>query len=72
MNASRFALVALLALSASGCVVVPAHQGYVTPPGVVYVAPGYASPGDGYRWEHNGQYGWGWNHPQQGWHRGWR
>ncbi len=72
MNATRVILVSLLAISASGCVIVPARQGYARPPGVVFVEPGYASPGDGYRWEHHSQYGWGWNHPDRGWHRGWR
>ena len=62
----------------SGCIVAPARPyygggggGYVAPAGVVYVAPDYASPGPGYAWEYHAQYGWGWRHPQYGWHRGW-
>ena len=42
------------------------------PPGVVYVAPSYALPAPGFAWRHNPRYGWGWHHPQRGWHRGWR
>lgn len=63
-------LVALTTLG--GCIVVPAHHGYVAPPGVVYVAPTYVSPGPGWAWQYHGSYGWGWHHPQNGWHRGWR
>jgi len=36
------------------------------------VQPTYASPGPGYAWEYHAHYGWGWRHPQYGWHRGWR
>jgi hypothetical protein len=65
---------ALLALSLSGCIVTPpsVRPAYVSPPGVVYVEPTYASPGPGYAWEYHPHYGWGWHHPQNGWHRGWR
>ena len=62
-----------------GCVVAPipvqpayGGPGYVTPPGVVYVAPTYALPGPGYAWQYHGRYGWGWRHGNHGWHRGWR
>ena len=61
-----------------GCVVVPADggpgygYGYGAPAGAVYVAPTYAMPGAGYAWQYHGRYGWGWRHPSQGWHRGWR
>ena len=70
---------AVLALSVavaalSGCVVTPAPYAgeYVAPPGVVYVAPTYASPGVGWVWMYHPHYGWGWHHPRYGWHRGWR
>ncbi len=69
----------------SGCVVQPAvvapapppravvvPAGVVVPPGVVYVAPGYPAPGAAYVWGHHPRYGWGWRHPNRGWHRGWR
>jgi hypothetical protein len=46
--------------------------GVVVPPGVVYVAPTYAAPSVGFVWEFHPHYGWGWRHPQRGWHRGWR
>lgn len=57
-----------------GCVVTPptVRPAYVAPPGVVYVEPAYVSPGPGYVWEYHSHYGWGWHHPQYGWHRGWR
>lgn len=41
-------------------------------PGVVYVAPAYPAPAVGFIWEFHPRYGWGWRHPQRGWHRGWR
>ena len=74
---NRLAIVVagLVLASVSGCIVVPARgyeRGYVAPPGVVYVAPTYVSPGPGWGWEYHAQYGWGWHHPHHGWHRGWR
>ena len=79
MKAIAILSVALLSAAVSGCVVAPArgggygsgYSGYNAPAGVVYVEPSYASPGPGYAWEYHGRYGWGWRHPQQGWHRGW-
>ena len=63
----------------AGCVVAPVGvepgyggRAYVAPPGVVYVAPTYAVPGPGYAWQYHGRFGWGWRHPGNGWHRGWR
>jgi hypothetical protein len=43
----------------------------VVPPGVVYVAPTYAAPGIGWVWDYHPRYGWGWRHPEHGWHRRW-
>ena len=69
---------ALLAAGLSGCVVAPVPVrpaypvGYAPPPGVVYVQPTYAVPGPGYVWAYHPHYGWGWRHPDHGWHRGWR
>ncbi|MGZ5203435.1 MAG: hypothetical protein ACXWIZ_00850 [Caldimonas sp.] len=65
---------ALLTTAFAGCVVAPARggYGYEAPPGVVYIEPSYASPGPGYVWEYHARYGWGWHHPQHGWHRGWQ
>lgn len=75
---------ATLAIGASltGCVVAPmparpvvVNPGpvYVAPaPAPVYVAPAYASPGVGWVWVQHPRYGWGWHHPDHGWHRGWR
>jgi hypothetical protein len=63
---------ALSAGALSGCIVVPVGHGYGAPPGVAYVAPTYAVPGPGYVWGYHAQYGWGWRHPEHGWHRGWR
>ena len=67
--AAAFGLAAM-ALT-SGCVVAPA-QPVAVAPAPVYVAPTYAAPGVGWVWEFHPHYGWGWHHPQQGWHRGWR
>ncbi len=64
--------------SMSGCIVAPARGygggggEYVAPAGVVYVAPTYASPGAGWAWQYHPRYGWGWHHPEHGWHRGWQ
>ena len=67
-------LATLLGAGLSGCIVVPAGHahGYGAPPGVAYVAPTYAVPAPGYVWGYHAQYGWGWRHPELGWHRGWR
>jgi len=65
------AAAAAAAVTLSGCIVAPPRPAYAAPPGVVYVAPTYASPGIGYAWEYHPHYGWGWHHPQYGWHRGW-
>lgn len=68
----------LLAASLGGCVVAPAPVAVVPPPGVVvpagvvYVTPAYPAPGPGYLYRHHPRYGWGWNHAELGWHRGWR
>lgn len=64
-----------LASSLVGCVVAPARVepvGVYVPPGVVYTAPVYPMPAPGYTWRYHEHYGWGWYHPQYGWHRGWR
>ncbi len=64
--------VALLATT-SGCVVAPWQPGpVVVAPQQGYVAPTYASPGVGWAWQLHPTYGWGWRHPDHGWHRGWR
>jgi hypothetical protein len=57
--------------AASGCVVTPPRVAIAAPSAAVYVAPTYASPGVGWVWEFHPQFGWGWHHPQYGWHRGW-
>jgi hypothetical protein len=81
MNSSTFAriAVAFTAAALGGCVVAPyevqpAYSGptYVAPAGVVYVAPTYAIPAPGYAWQYHARFGWGWRHPYNGWHRGWR
>ena len=81
---SSLITLATLAIGASltGCVVAPMPArpgvvnpgpGYVAPaPAPVYVAPAYASPGVGWVWVQHPRYGWGWHHPDHGWHRGWR
>ena len=72
MKTSRTLSAALLTAALAGCVVVPVQPAYVAPSGVVYVAPSYAVPGPGYVWVYHAHYGWGWHHPHDGWHRGWR
>lgn len=81
MKTSHLIPAALVALAMTGCVVAPvgrpvyvapAPVAYVAPPGVVYVSPTYAIPGPGYVWAYHAHYGWGWHHPEYGWHRGWR
>jgi len=63
----------VLAAALTGCIVAPVPPpGVVVPPGVVYVAPTYAVPGPGYVWRYHPEHGWGWHHPESGWHRGWR
>lgn len=76
------ASLAAVACLTTGCVVapVPARPVVVNPgpvyvapaPATVYVAPTYASPGVGWVWIQHPRYGWGWHHPDLGWHRGWR
>ena len=63
---------ALVLASLGGCIVAPVRPAFVAPVGVAYVAPGYAIPGPGYVWAYHANYGWGWRHPQYGWHAGWR
>jgi len=53
-------------------VMVAPPPGVVMPPGVVYMAPVYPAPAVGFVWEFHPRFGWGWRHPRQGWHRGWR
>ena len=75
-------LLAIASLAAivtvSGCVVAPVPgyhygaDGYYAPAGVAFVAPVYAAPGPGWGWRYHPAYGWGWYHPQYGWHQGWR
>lgn len=72
MRLITIAPAALLAASLSGCIVAPLQPAYEAPAGVVYVAPTYAVPGPGYVWAYNARFGWGYHHPQYGWHRGWR
>ena len=79
MRKTVFAL-AVSVLGLQACVVAPPQSavyvspppGVVVPPGVVYVAPTYPAPSIDFVWEFHPQYGWGWRHPQRGWHRGWR
>jgi hypothetical protein len=72
MKITSCAAIVLVAASLSGCIVAPVRPAYEAPSGVVYVAPTYVSPGHGYVWAYHANFGWGWHHPQYGWHRGWR
>jgi hypothetical protein len=68
-----FAIVAATSLSA--CIVAPVTPSGTTvapvapPPGTVYVAPPYPAPAVGFMWLWHPEIGWGWYHPQRGWHR---
>ena len=75
------AAAALWAAVLSGCVIAPAPMydmqagpppGVIVPQGVIYVAPGYPVPNPGHAWAYHNRYGWGWHHPERGWHQGWR
>ena len=66
------AAIAAVVVSLSGCAVEPARYAVAVDAAPVYVEPTYASPGIGWVWEYHPKYGWGWHHPVQGWHRGWR
>lgn len=65
----RLNTLVLVSTLLSGCVVAPVPAVYV-PPGVRYVGPVYAAPGPGYVWKYDMGIGWGWWHPEYGWHRG--
>ena len=70
----------VLSFGLLGCIVAPAApppryvytQPVPPPPNVVYVQPTYAAPAVGFTWVYHPRYGWGWYHPHEGWHRGWR
>ncbi|HTH94163.1 MAG TPA: hypothetical protein VL550_02935 [Rhodocyclaceae bacterium] len=62
----------LLGSTLAGCVVAPVEPPMEAPYGVTYVAPVGVAPAPGYTWRYHARYGWGWWHPQYGWHRGWR
>ena len=75
MTTTKLLVILLVSSAAAGCVVTPARVSpvyYEAPPGVVYVGPTYVSPGPGWRWAYQANYGWGWHHSEYGWHRGWR
>jgi hypothetical protein len=75
----RYCLISLFIVSLSSCYA-PAPMpvgpvpppGVMVPPGVAYVAPTYPMPAPGYNWNYHSNYGWGWYHPNHGWHGGWR
>ena len=43
----------------------------ILPSGVDYVAPTYNAPGANWAWAYHPRFGWGWHHPERGWHRRW-
>jgi hypothetical protein len=62
-----------MALFLAGCAVAPVGGGGGGGGGgVVNVRPAYPRPGPGYVWQNHPRQGWGWHHPNYGWHRGWR
>lgn len=65
---------ALLAASLAGCIVAPPAvvvRPAPPPPHIVRVEPAYPRPAPGYVWEYHPRNGWGWWHPEYGWHQGW-
>ena len=76
MKKIAISVLTFFAIGLSGCIVAPVQPAYVGPPiapaGVIYVAPTYVAPGPGFIWSHHARFGWGWHHPQHGWHKGWR
>jgi hypothetical protein len=69
---SNRGVAAMFVVGVGGCVVAGPPPDVVVPPGVVYSAPSYPIPAPGYAWAYHPNYGWGWRHPDHGWHRGWR
>ena len=61
----RAIAVLLLAGFAAGCA--PSYRAPV-PPGIDFVDPEAPPPGEGYFWNYNAASGWGWFHPEFGWH----
>ena len=41
----------------------------ILPSGVDYLAPTYNAPGANWTWAYHPRLGWGWHHPERGWHR---
>jgi hypothetical protein len=76
----KFIATALLgvgtALTIVGCAVpvIPSAQVNMAsaPADVAYVAPTYLVSRPGWIWTFHHRYGWGWYHPRDGWHKGWR
>jgi len=60
-------LATLAALALAGC---GSNPYMARPSGVVYVKPAYPRPAEGYVWMQHPTYGWGWHHPDNGWHQG--
>lgn len=61
-------LVSLGITQLTACVVEPIQPVHYA----VRPAPYYPSPGEGWEWREHHEEGWGWYHPNEGWHRGWR
>lgn len=61
-----------LTIFITACVAPAPYGPYGNSYGPAYVGPTYVSPGAGYYWRYHSNYGWGWHHPANGWHRGWR
>jgi len=66
-----FCCAALTSLALSACVVAPVGYRHPNVSMEMSEQPTYAVPGPGYVWAFHAHYGWGWHHPDYGWHRGW-
>jgi len=65
---------AVLTLVGCAVPVIPSAQVNIAsaPADVAYVAPTYLISRPGWIWTFHQQYGWGWHHSRDGWHKGWR
>ncbi len=74
MKAFVATIAVAIMLADAGCAVTPIGgrpyaMGGAYPMAVV--RPAYPMPAPGYMWRVHPNNGWGWHHPEFGWHRGW-
>ena len=73
---NRIVIAGFFLIALAGCVEQPMQGGggggYSGMGGGGYNRPSYPQPGPGYSWANHPTQGWGWRHPQNGWHQGWQ